>query len=64
MEHLQAFLSGPPDPPKNPNLKELREKQAVARAGVLKQNFGYIPENGLRHRKSFFIGKVSWHASV
>ena len=54
----QAFLSGPPDPPKNANLKELREKQVVARAAVLKQNFGYIPEQGLRHRKSFFIGKV------
>lgn len=40
------------------NPKEFREKQIMARAGLLKQTCGYLPDFAFKARKAFFIAKV------
>ena len=57
-QHVQAFLTAPPEPSKNQTAKEVKEKQVMARANLFKQNLMYLPEQAVRHRKSYFIGKV------
>lgn len=53
---LQVFFSSPPA--SKPNLKELREQQAIARAQLVRQNNGFIPESAYRQRRAFFVAKV------
>ena len=56
---FQVFLSSPPSGGTF-NPKEFREKQVMARAGLLKQSFGFLPDFAFRQRKAFFIAKVPW----
>lgn len=51
------FFSTPPTT--KPDLKELREKQAMARAQLTRQNHGFIPESAYHQRKAFFVAKVT-----
>ena len=51
------FFSTPPA--SKANLKELREKQAMARAQLVRQNHGFIPESGYKQRKAFFVAKAN-----
>ena len=39
--------------------KELREKQALARSQLLRNNAGYIPAFAVQHRRNFFSAKVN-----
>ena len=38
--------------------KELREKQAMARAQLLRGSFGWLTEPAFRQRKAYFSAKV------
>ena len=51
------LTAGAPDQGKV-DVKELREKQLVARAGMLRGSHGYIPEAAFYERRNFFIDKV------
>ncbi len=41
--------------------KELREKQALARSQLMRNNAGYIPAFAVQQRRNFFTAKVSMH---
>lgn len=51
-------MAGGPDTGKV-DMKELREKQQVARSQVLRTNHGYITEAAFRERRHYFTAKVS-----
>lgn len=40
-------------------MKELKEKQALARSQMLRSNLGYLTESAFRQRKAYFAAKVS-----
>ncbi|KAK9814978.1 hypothetical protein WJX73_003798 [Symbiochloris irregularis] len=52
----QVFLSSNPSGGVF-NPKEFREKQIMARAGLLKQTCGYLSDSAFKARKAFFIAK-------
>jgi len=52
-----VFFSGAT--PSKASLGEIREKQAVTRAQLVRGNCSYIPEASYRQRRAFFIAKVS-----
>lgn len=54
---MQVFFSSSSSTQK-PNLSEIREKSAVTRAQLVRQNHGYIPETAYNQRKAFFVAKV------
>ncbi len=39
-------------------LKEVREKQALARSQLLRAAAGFIPESGFRQRRAYLAAKV------
>ena len=43
-------------------LKEVREKQALARSQLLRAAAGSIPESGFRQRRAYFAAKVQQQA--
>ena len=51
------YLSGT-TPETNVELKDVREKQMLARSGYLRAHGGYIPAAALRERRHFFAAKV------
>lgn len=51
------FLTGGA-PAAKVELKEVREKQALARSQLLRAAAGFIPESGFRQRRSYFSAKV------
>ena len=42
-------------------MKEVKEKQALARSQMLRGAFGFITEGAFRQRKSYFTAKVWKH---
>ena len=44
------------------DIKELREKQALARSQLMRSNAGYIPAFAVQQRRHFFNAKVDWTA--
>ncbi len=50
------FLAAPPA--SKQDLRQVREKQAIARANLVRMNGGYMPESGYLSRKAFFTAKV------
>eukprot|EP00884_Botryococcus_braunii_P007015 jgi/Botrbrau1/16314/Bobra.0066s0082.1 len=48
----QVLMGGTSSTPAD--LKEVRERNGIARANVLRLNFGFIPESGFRQRKLYF----------
>lgn len=58
------LLAGPSKPSAPPKASELKEKQAVARSGVLRVNGGFLPEQGFAMRRSYFTAKVRGAALV
>lgn len=51
------FLTGGA-PAAKVELKEVREKQALARSQLLRAAAGFIPESGFRQRRAYFSAKV------
>ena len=51
-------MAGGPDKGKV-DMKELREKQQIARSQALRTNQGYIPEAAYRERRHYFTAKVA-----
>ena len=51
------YLSGG-TPETNVELKDVREKQMLARSGYLRAHGGYIPAAAFRERRHFFAAKV------
>ena len=41
------------------DLKEVREKQALARSQLLRQAYGFLPENAFKQRQKYFAAKVN-----
>ncbi len=53
--HRQAMSAAPPP---NKELPEVREMQAAARSGRVRQVAAVLPEGAVRMRKDFFADKV------
>ncbi|CAL8463545.1 g3079 [Coccomyxa elongata] len=51
----QAFMGGPSQ--QKVDMKEVREKQALARSQLLRQGFGYLPELAFKQRLKYFAAK-------
>jgi hypothetical protein len=45
------------------DLKEVKEKQALARSQMLRGAFGFLTEGAFRQRKAYFTSKVGPHCS-
>ena len=41
------------------DMKEVKEKQSLARSQLLRQGFGYLPELAFKQRLKYFAAKVS-----
>lgn len=54
---VKVFFSAPPVD--KTSLKEMREKQAMNRAQLTRQNNGFIPQNAYKQRRAFFVAKVT-----
>lgn len=46
------------------DMKEVKEKQALARSQLVRQGFGYLPELAFKQRLKYFAAKVSAVISV
>mmetsp|Transcript_308 Transcript_308/g.888 ORF Transcript_308/g.888 Transcript_308/m.888 type:complete len:256 (+) Transcript_308:358-1125(+) len=55
-QYISKLMAGGPDTGKV-DMKELREKQQVARSQVLRTNHGYITEAAFRERRHYFTAK-------
>ena len=54
------MLASPGSSKQAVDLKELREKQALARSQLMRANAGYIPASAIQQRRNFFTAKVSY----
>ena len=48
-------------PQQKVDLKEVKEKQALARSQMLRGAFGFLTEGAFRQRKAYFTAKVGLH---
>lgn len=46
------------------DLKEVKEKQALARSQLLRQAFGFLPEGAFKQRQKYFAAKVNRTTSL
>lgn len=52
------MLANPGSSQQSVDVKELREKQALARSQLMRANAGYIPAFAVQQRRNFFTAKV------
>ena len=51
-------------PQQKVDLKEVKEKQALARSQMLRGAFGFLTEGAFRQRKAYFTAKVGPHCRL
>lgn len=56
---MLQILANPSASKQPVDTKELREKQALARSQLLRNNAGYIPAFAVQQRRNFFNAKVN-----
>lgn len=59
--YFQALMGGSSQ--QKVDMKEVREKQALARSQLLRQGYGFLPECAFRQRQKYFAAKVRGQVS-
>jgi len=59
--YFQALMGGSSQ--QKVDVKEVKEKQALARSQLLRQGYGFLPESAFRQRQKYFAAKVRGQVS-